>query len=66
MFKAFTRLQNKQSVHRTIKGNETFKNIGRNKNKPQKYKALPSGVVSSVVKESFLWLGVKRPSMYWG
>ena len=38
----------------------------RKTEKPQTYKALPSGVASSVVKESFLWLGFKRPSMYWG
>ena len=38
----------------------------RNTKKPQTDKALPSGVASSVVKESFLWLGFKRPSTYWG
>ena len=34
--------------------------------KPQTDKALPRGVASSIVKESILWLGFKRPSMYWG
>ena len=29
--------------------------------KPQTDKAIPNGVVSSIVKESFLWLGFKRP-----
>ena len=38
----------------------------RKTEKPQTDKALPSGVASSVVKESFLWLGFKRPSTYWG
>ena len=37
----------------------------RKKKKPQIDKALPSKVASSVVKESFLWLGFKRPSTYW-
>ena len=36
----------------------------RNQEKPQTDKALPSGVASSVVKESFLCLGFKRPSMW--
>ena len=34
--------------------------------KPQTDKAVPSGVASSIVKESILWLGFKRPSTYWG
>ena len=38
----------------------------RNKEKLQAEKAVPSGVASFVVKESILWLGFKRPSMYWG
>ena len=38
----------------------------RKTEKPQIDKALPSGVASSVVKESILWLGFKRPSTYWG
>ena len=33
----------------------------RNQEKPQTDKALPNGVASSVVKESVLWLGFKRP-----
>ena len=36
----------------------------RNIEKPQTDKAIPNGVTSSVVKESFLWLGFKRPSTY--
>ena len=32
--------------------------------KPQTDKAIPSGVVISVVKESILWLGFKRPSTW--
>ena len=36
----------------------------RNRDKPQVDKALPSGVAIFVVKESILWLGFKRPSMY--
>ena len=32
--------------------------------KPQTDKALPNGVASYVVKESFLWLAFKRPSTY--
>ena len=36
----------------------------RKTEKPQIDKALPSGVTSSVVKESILWLGFKRPSTY--
>ena len=40
--------------------------IERKIEKPQTDKAIPSGVASFVVKESFLWLGFKRPSMYWG
>ena len=38
----------------------------RKTEKPQIDKALPSRVASYVLKESFLWLGFKRPSMYWG
>ena len=34
--------------------------------KPQTDKVVPSRVASSVVKESLLWLGFKRPSTYWG
>ena len=34
--------------------------------KPKIDKALPSRVASSVVEESFLWLGFKWPSTYWG
>ena len=37
----------------------------RKAEKPQTDKALPSRVTSSVVKENILWLGFKRPSMYW-
>ena len=37
-----------------------------NTEKPQTDKALPSGVASFYVKESLLWLGFKRPSIYWG
>ena len=37
----------------------------RNKEKPQTDKAIPSGVANSVVKESILWIGFKRPSTYW-
>ena len=29
-------------------------------------KSLPNGFFSSIVKESILWLGFRRPSMYWG
>ena len=35
----------------------------RKTKKPQIDNALPNGVASSIVKESFLWLGFKRPSM---
>ena len=38
----------------------------RKTKKPQTDKALPGIVASYVVKESFLWLGFKRPSTYWG
>ena len=38
----------------------------RHKEKPQIDKALPNGVTSSVVKESILWLGFKRPSWHTG
>ena len=38
----------------------------RKTEKPQTDKALPNRVTSSIVKESFLWLGFKRPSTYWG
>ena len=43
-----------------------MQNTERKTEKPQTDKALPNGVASFVVKESFLWLGFKRPSMYWG
>ena len=38
----------------------------RKTKKPQTNKALPSRVTNSVVKESFLWLRLKRPSTHWG
>ena len=41
-----------------------MKNTGRKIEKPKTNKALPNGVASSVVEESFLWLGFKRPSTY--
>ena len=41
-----------------------IQNTGRKIEKPKTNKPLPSGVASSVVEESFLWLGFKRPSMY--
>ena len=47
-------------------GPETMQKTERNQEKPQTDKALPIGVASSVVKESVLWLGFKRPSTYWG
>ena len=47
-------------------GPETMQKTEINKEKPQADKAIPSGVTSSVVKESILWLGFKRPSTYWG
>ena len=38
----------------------------RNQEKnPKQTRLVPSGVSSSVVKESILWLGFKRPSTYW-
>ena len=45
---------------------KAFEKTIRKKKKPQIDKALPSGVSNSVVKESILWLGLKRPSTYWG
>ena len=41
-----------------------MQNTERKTEKPQTDKAVPSEVASSVVKESFLWLGFKRPSTY--
>ena len=38
----------------------------RKTEKPQTDKALPSRVATSVVEESLLWIGFKRPSTYWG
>ena len=47
------------------KGPKTMQKTEINQEKPQIDKALPSRVASSVVKESILWLGFKRPSTYW-
>ena len=38
----------------------------RKTEKPQTDKAIPNRVANSVVKESILWLGLKRPSTYRG
>ena len=45
---------------------EPMQKTERKTEKPQTYKALPSGVTSSALKESFLCLGFNRPSTYWG
>ena len=38
---------------------------GRKIEKPETDKALPSRVASSIVEVIFLWIGFKRPPMYW-
>ena len=43
-----------------------MKKTERKIEKPQTNKALPNGVASSVVNESILRLGFKRPSTYSG
>ena len=43
---------------------KSCKNIERETEKPQICKAITNRVTNSVVKESFIWLGFKRPSMY--
>ena len=59
--------QQTQKVFLTCKKDlKLYKKAKRKKNKPQTDKALPSGVTISVVKESILQLGFKRPSTYWG
>ena len=59
-------LSDLEGVPKWQEGPETLQKAERNTEKPQTDKALPSEVASSVVKESFLWLGFKRPSTYWG
>ena len=51
------------SGKRDLKQCKRLKEIKRN---PKQTRLFPSGVASSVVKESILWLGFKRPSTYWG
>ena len=43
---------------------KTLQKAKRKTKKPQTDKAIPSMVASSVVKESIIWLGFKRPSTY--
>ena len=57
-------LSDLESVPKWKQGPKTMKNTEINIEKPQINKALPSGVVGSIVNKSFLWLGFKRPSMY--
>ena len=47
-----------------LSGKKDLKKTERKIEKPQTDKDVPSGVSSSVVKESILWLGFKRPSTY--
>ena len=54
------------SVPKWKEGPETMQKTERKREKPQIDKAVPSRVANSIVKESILWLGFKRPSMYWG
>ena len=51
-----------EGVPKWKEGPETMQKTERNTEKTQKDKVLPNEVTSSVVKESFLWLGFKRSS----
>ena len=55
-----------EGVPKWKEGLETLKNIGINIVKHQTNEELSSGVTNYVVEESFIWLGFKRPSTYWG
>ena len=59
-------LSDLEGVPKWQEGPETMQKTERNQEKPQTDKVLPNGVVGSVVKESIIWLGFKRPSTYWG
>ena len=57
-------LSDLEGVPNWHEGPETLQKAEIKTKKPQIDNALPSGVASSVVKESILWLGFKRPSTY--
>ena len=59
-------LSDLEGVPKWKEGLETLKKDEKNVDKPQTNKVLPCRVASFVVKESFLWLGFKRPSTYQG